>query len=124
MISVVTAIWRLVWGGFSVFIFKRISTCLTVRRISLISGDGGISLLVAGLEDYIYIPLGGNRVSRWRWLKNLLIVWLLTGLWHGASFNFILWGLYFACLLIIEKVGGLSLMKRLPIGIAWGMTFF
>ena len=75
-------------------------------------------------RDYIYIPLGGNRVSRWRWLRNLLIVWLLTGLCYGASFNFILWGLYFACLLIIEKVGGLSLMKRLPIGIAWGMTFF
>ena len=74
-------------------------------------------------RDYVYIPLGGNRVSRWRWLRNLLIVWVLTGLWHGASFNFILWGLYFACLLIIEKVGGLSLMKRLPIGIAWGMTF-
>jgi len=55
-------------------------------------------------RDYVYIPLGGNRVSRGRWIFNLLIVWSLTGLWHGDSWNFILWGLYFALLLIIENV--------------------
>lgn len=55
-------------------------------------------------RDYVYIPLGGNRVSRGRWLLNILIVWMLTGFWHGAAWNFILWGLYFAVLLLIEKL--------------------
>lgn len=54
-------------------------------------------------RDYIYIPLGGNRVSRQYWFRNILIVWLLTGLWHGSAWNFLIWGLYFAVLLIIEK---------------------
>lgn len=55
-------------------------------------------------RDYVYIPLGGSRVSRGRWLRNLLAVWLLTGLWHGAAWNFVLWGLYFAALLALEKL--------------------
>ena len=55
-------------------------------------------------KDYVYIPLGGNRVSKKRWIFNLFIVWFLTGLWHGASYNFILWGLYFLVILIIEKL--------------------
>ena len=55
-------------------------------------------------RDYIYIPLGGNRVSKIKFLRNILIVWLLTGLWHGASWNFIIWGLSFGILLIIEKL--------------------
>ncbi len=55
-------------------------------------------------RDYIYIPLGGNRCSKWRWLLNTMIVWMLTGLWHGASWNFVLWGLYYGVLLIIEKL--------------------
>ncbi len=54
-------------------------------------------------RDYVYIPLGGNRVSRPRQILNLLIVWMLTGLWHGAGWNFVLWGLFFALLLILEK---------------------
>ena len=54
-------------------------------------------------RDYVYIPLGGNRVSKIKFLRNILIVWLLTGIWHGASWNFILWGLYFFVFLIIEK---------------------
>ena len=54
-------------------------------------------------RDYVYIPLGGNRGSVVKHLRNLFIVWLLTGLWHGASFNFMLWGLYFALILVIEK---------------------
>ncbi len=54
-------------------------------------------------RDYVYIPLGGNRCSKWRHILNLLIVWTLTGFWHGASWNFILWGLYFALFLIAEK---------------------
>ena len=55
-------------------------------------------------RDYIYIPLGGNRVSKLKWIRNIFVVWFLTGFWHGASWNFILWGLYFGVLLVIEKM--------------------
>ena len=54
-------------------------------------------------RDYVYIPLGGNRVSLLKWIRNIFIVWFLTGFWHGASWNFILWGLYFAIILVLEK---------------------
>ena len=54
-------------------------------------------------RDYVYIPLGGNRVSRGRWVFNTLVVWMLTGLWHGAAWNFVLWGLLYAVFLMIEK---------------------
>lgn len=54
-------------------------------------------------RDYVYIPLGGSRVNRWKWYRNILIVWMLTGLWHGAAWNFLAWGIYFAILLVIEK---------------------
>ena len=54
-------------------------------------------------RDYVYIPLGGNRVKKWRWVINILVVWMLTGFWHGAAWNFILWGLMFAVLLLAEK---------------------
>ena len=54
-------------------------------------------------RDYVYIPLGGNRVSNIKWIRNIFIVWFLTGFWHGASWNFILWGLYFGVILLIEK---------------------
>ena len=55
-------------------------------------------------RDYVYIPLGGNRVSKAMWLRNILVVWLLTGLWHGAAWNFVLWGLFFAVFLTAEKL--------------------
>jgi alginate O-acetyltransferase complex protein AlgI len=54
-------------------------------------------------RDYVYIPLGGNRVSKLKLFRNIFIVWFLTGFWHGAAWNFIIWGLYFAVILIIEK---------------------
>ena len=54
-------------------------------------------------RDYVYIPLGGNRVSKARWIFNIFTVWMLTGLWHGAAWNFVLWGLLFAVLLLVEK---------------------
>lgn len=54
-------------------------------------------------RDYLYIPLGGNRVSRYRWIFNIMVVWMATGLWHGASWNFVAWGLFYGLLLIIEK---------------------
>lgn len=55
-------------------------------------------------RDYVYIPLGGNRVSKVRWFFNIFVVWLLTGFWHGAAWNFIIWGLFFAVLLVLEKL--------------------
>ena len=61
-------------------------------------------------RDYVYIPLGGSRTTKGKWLRNVLIVWMLTGIWHGASWNFLLWGLYYGILLLIEK---LWLGKRL-----------
>lgn len=54
-------------------------------------------------KDYVYIPLGGNRVSILKWIRNIAVVWFLTGLWHGAGWNFIIWGLYFGVLLFLEK---------------------
>ncbi len=62
-------------------------------------------------RDYVYFPLGGSRCSNTILLRNLLIVWLLTGLWHGAAWNFIIWGLYFAVLLSIEKLTGFDSFK-------------
>ena len=55
-------------------------------------------------RDYVYIPMGGNRVSKPRWFLNIFTVWMLTGFWHGAAWNFILWGLLFAVLLLAEKL--------------------
>lgn len=63
-------------------------------------------------KEYVYIPLGGNRVGRLRMYINLFIVWFLTGFWHGASYNFILWGLYFFALISIEKVGLLKVLEK------------
>ena len=65
-------------------------------------------------RDYVYIPLGGNRVSSTRWVINIIIVWALTGLWHGASWNFVLWGCYYGILLIGEKILWGSLLQRFP----------
>jgi alginate O-acetyltransferase complex protein AlgI len=55
-------------------------------------------------RDYVYIPLGGSRVSKFKLYRNLLVVWFLTGFWHGASWNFIIWGLYFGVFIALEKV--------------------
>lgn len=60
--------------------------------------------LGAWFRDYVYIPLGGNRVNFGRWIFNVLVVWFFTGLWHGAAWNFIIWGLYFAVFLVLEKL--------------------
>ena len=72
--------------------------------------------LGAWFRDYVYIPMGGNRVSMSRWIWNILVVWLFTGLWHGAGWNFIAWGLLFAVLLVFEKAVSrlFAGMPRLP----------
>lgn len=86
-------------------------------------------------REYVYIPLGGNRRGKGRQLLNLLIVWFLTGLWHGASWNFALWGLYYAVLLILEKLFLLRVLEKLPkpakhlytllvVMIGWALFYF
>ena len=65
-------------------------------------------------KEYVYIPLGGSRKGMVRTFLNIFIVWFLTGLWHGASFNFIAWGMYFCFFLLIEKAGFLKVLGRLP----------
>jgi alginate O-acetyltransferase complex protein AlgI len=65
-------------------------------------------------RDYVYIPLGGNRKSNLVLIRNIFIVWLLTGLWHGASWNFVAWGLLFGILLVMEKLFLGKLIKKLP----------
>lgn len=70
--------------------------------------------LSSWFRDYVYIPLGGNRVSKIKHIRNLLIVWFLTGLWHGAAWNFVAWGLYYGVILIIEKYLLSSVLDRLP----------
>ncbi len=81
-------------------------------------------------RDYVYIPLGGNRRLQYR---NILVVWMLTGLWHGASWNFVIWGLYFAVILILEKTFLLKALKKIPkvlriaysfILVVFGFNFF
>lgn len=72
--------------------------------------------LGAWFREYVYIPLGGNRAGMGRHVRNILVVWLLTGLWHGASWNFVLWGLYYGVLLLLEKfVFGKSLGRLPPV---------
>ncbi len=91
--------------------------------------------LSSWFREYVYIPLGGNRKGLARQCLNLLIVWMLTGLWHGASVNFVLWGLYYAVLLILEKLFLGKLTARLPVGLqrlltllvvafGWGIFYF
>ena len=63
-------------------------------------------------RDYVYIPLGGNRVKKARWIFNIFVVWFLTGLWHGAAWNFAVWGLLYAVLLMFEKLIGLKFLKK------------
>ena len=71
-------------------------------------------------RDYVYIPLGGNRVSKGRWVCNILTVWMLTGLWHGAAWNFVLWGLLYAAFLLLEK--WVPSLQKLPNFLRHGYT--
>lgn len=73
-------------------------------------------------RDYIYIPLGGNRVKKSRWVLNLLAVWALTGFWHGAQWNFLLWGLYYGAILLLEKLWLGRLLEKCPKPVRWLYT--
>ena len=68
-------------------------------------------------REYLYIPLGGNRCSKGRWVLNLFLTWAATGIWHGASWNFLLWGLYFFLLLLLEKLLWGRALAKLPGGV-------
>ena len=70
--------------------------------------------LSSWFKDYVYIPLGGSKCSRIKHIRNMLIVWCLTGIWHGASYNFMLWGLYYGIILIIEKFFLKGFLSKLP----------
>lgn len=74
-------------------------------------------------REYVYFPLGGSRCSQKRTLLNLMIVWTLTGLWHGASWNFVIWGMYFAALLIMEKLFLGKFLNKIPRIFSWAYTF-
>ncbi len=65
-------------------------------------------------RDYVYIPLGGNRTTKLKWLRNIAVVWILTGAWHGAEWNFVLWGVMFGVLLIVEKLWLGKVLEKLP----------
>ena len=75
-------------------------------------------------REYLYIPLGGNRCSKRRWMLNLFLVWAATGIWHGASWNFLLWGLYFWVLLMVEKFFLLDKLEKAPKVLAHIYTLF
>ena len=79
--------------------------------------------LTTWFKDYLYIPLGGNRCSKIKWIRNFLVVWLLTGLWHGASWNFILWGVFYAIILLTEKQFLHKYIEKLPRFLAWLLMF-
>ena len=75
-------------------------------------------------RDYIYIPMGGNRVGKVRHIINIMTVWALTGFWHGAQWNFIIWGIYYGVLLLVEKFLLGKLLKKLPKIFGWIYTMF
>jgi len=79
--------------------------------------------LTTFFREYIYIPLGGNRVKKIRFIINMFIVWLLTGLWHGAAWNFIIWGIYYFILLVLEKTIFKNILPNVPNIIKYIVTF-
>ena len=84
---------------------------LTARSITDFWRRWHISLS-SWFKDYVYIPLGGSKEGNFKRYRNILIVWMITGFWHGASWNFVLWGLYFAVFLIVEKIFLLKILKK------------
>ena len=70
--------------------------------------------LTTWFREYVYFPLGGNRVSKAKWVRNILIVWVLTGIWHGAGWNFLLWGLYYAVWMLLERLFLGRYLEKLP----------
>lgn len=80
--------------------------------------------LSSWFKEYVYIPLGGNRKGSGKQIRNILIVWALTGIWHGAGWNFLLWGLWFAAFLILEKLFLKKFLEKLPAFVGWLYSMF
>ena len=80
--------------------------------------------LSSWFREYVYIPLGGSRQGKAKTIRNIFIVWFLTGFWHGAAWNFIIWGMYFFCLLMIEKLFLLKVLEKVPAWIQHLYTLF
>ena len=80
--------------------------------------------LSSWFREYVYIPLGGNRKGLLKTYRNIFVVWMLTGIWHGASWNYVCWGLFFAVLLMVEKAFLLSLLKKAPAALGHIYTLF
>lgn len=78
--------------------------------------------LSSWFRDYVYIPLGGNRTTTGKWIRNILIVWCLTGFWHGAQWNFLFWGFYYAVILLAEKLILHHLLEKMPRILRWCYT--
>ncbi len=78
--------------------------------------------LTTWFREYVYFPLGGNRVSKAKWIRNILTVWLLTGIWHGAGWNFLLWGLYYGLLMLAERLFLGRWLEKLPNALRHGYT--
>ena len=70
--------------------------------------------LTTWFREYVYFPLGGNRVPKWKWVRNILLVWLFTGVWHGAGWNFLLWGLYYGAWMLAERLFLGAWLEKLP----------
>ena len=77
--------------------------------------------LTTWFREYVYFPLGGNRVPKWKWVRNILTVWLLTGIWHGAGWNFLLWGLYYGAWMLAERLFLGKWLEKLP---GWGQHVY
>ncbi len=80
--------------------------------------------LTTWFREYVYFPLGGNRVPKWKWIRNILIVWTLTGIWHGAGWNFLLWGLYYGAWMLAERLVLGKWLEKLPGAVRHIYTMF
>ena len=112
--SPATPTWRSAWGGCSAFTFRRISAGRTSPQTVQDFWRRWHMSLSSWFRDYLYVPLGGNRVSPARMYATWSTVFFLCGLWHGASWNFVIWGLFHGTFLVVERLGLAARVMRMP----------